>query len=354
MLDLDHPTPIDLGYRLPAEWTPHAATWTSWPSDDALWEGELDAVRSEFAAMISVLARFEPVIVNVHDDEAQGDAHTRLRRAGADLSRVRFHQVPLNDAWLRDNGPIFLVSGSGQVALSDWCFNAWGGKYEHGHDTLVPMAVARELGMRRFAFPYVLEGGALEVNDEGLLLTTRSCLLSPTRNPGLSEEETEALLRAGLGVRHVVWLDRGLEGDHTDGHIDLLARFCDDRTLVCALEDDPDDPNHEPTHACREALQALLGPDGEPVDVVPLPLPRQRRLDDGRVLTASYVNFYIVNGGVLVPTYGDPHDEEALMRLAPLFPDRDVVGVPAAHLVTGGGAWHCVTQQQPEGVIDHG
>ena len=354
MLDLDHPTPVDLGYRLPAEWTPHAATWTSWPSDDDLWEGELDAVRDEFAAMIGVLSRFEAVVVNVTDEEAERDAGTRLRGAGVDLTRVRYHRVPLDDAWFRDNGPIFVVSGAGQVALTDWRFNAWGGKYDHARDTLAPAAVARELGMRRFAFPYVLEGGALEVNDEGLLITTRSCLLSPTRNPELSQEDTEALLRAGLGVRHVVWLERGLEGDHTDGHVDTIARFCSDRTLVCAVAEHPDDPNHGPTHANLAVLRTLCDPDGEPLTVVPLPLPHQRRAADGRVLAASYANFYVANEVVLVPTYGDEHDAQALELLTPLFPERTVIGVRAEHLITGGGAWHCVTQQQPEGITDHG
>ncbi len=354
MLELEHPTPVDLGYRLPAEWTPHAATWTSWPSDDALWEGELEAVRDEFAAMVAVLSRFEPVVVNVTDHEAERDAGARLRDAGVRSGSLRFHRVPLDDAWFRDNGPIFLVSGAGLVALTDWRFNAWGGKYAYERDTAAPESVARELGMRRFAFPHVLEGGAVEVNDAGLLLTTRSCLLAPTRNPHLNEEETEALLRAGLGVRHVEWLERGLEGDHTDGHIDTIVRFCDDHTLVCAVSDDPDDPNFEPTQANLAALRALRDQDGEPFEVVPLPLPQQRRLPDGRVLAASYANFYIANGVVLVPTFGDALDEPALALLRPLFPGREVLGVSAAHLITGGGAWHCVTQQQPEGEPDHG
>ena len=354
MLELDHPTPADLGYRFPAEWTQHAATWTSWPSGDALWEGELDAVREEFAAMVTTLSRYEHVVVNVGDAEAEADARERLRRAAAELGRVRFHRVALDDAWFRDNGPVFVVSGAGLVALTDWVFNAWGGKYEAANDTLVPASVARELGMRRFVFPYVLEGGAIEVNDEGVLITTRSCLLSPTRNPGLGQDETEALLRAALGVRQVVWLDGGLEGDHTDGHVDTIVRFTDDTTIVCAVADDPADPNHGVTQANLETLQALRDPEGEPYRVVPLPLPQQRRQGDGRVLAASYANFYVANGVVIVPTYDDPCDEAALALLRPLFPGRDVVGVPAAHLVTGGGAWHCVTQQQPAGETDHG
>ncbi len=354
MLRLDHPTHADLGFRMPAEWGPHAATWTSWPSDDDLWEGFLDAVREEFTGLVATLARFEDVVVNVGDDEAETDARARLAAAGADLARVRFHRVPLDDAWFRDNGPTFVVDGYGQVALTDWRFNAWGGKYEAAQDDRVPAAVAEMLGMRRFAFDYVLEGGAIEVNDEGVLLTTRSCLLTPTRNPELDEAETEALLRAGLNVRHVVWLDEGLEGDHTDGHVDTIVRFAGDRTIVCAVTDDVDDANFEPMQRNLTALRGLRAPDGTPYHVVELPLPRERMMLGDRRLAASYANWYVANGVVVVPTYGDPNDQRALDVIRPLFPEREVVGLPARTLITGGGAWHCVTQQQPEGAIARG
>jgi agmatine deiminase len=354
MLQLDHPTPADLGYRMPAEWGPHAATWTSWPSDDELWEGFLDAVRAEFTLLVATLARFEDVVVNVQDDEAEADARRRLQAAGADLARVRFHRVALDDAWFRDNGPTFVVDGYGQVALTDWRFNAWGGKYTFDRDTLAPAAVAADLGMRRFAFDYVLEGGAIEVNDEGVLLTTRSCLLTPTRNPRLDEADTEALLRAGLGVRHVVWLDEGLEGDHTDGHIDTIVRFAGDRTIVCAVTDDEADANHGPMQRNLAALQALTSVDGTPYRVIELPLPKRRMELHGRRLAASYANWYVANGVVVVPTYGDEHDDVALDIIRPLFPDREVIGLSAAALITGGGAWHCVTQQQPAGEVADG
>jgi agmatine deiminase len=354
MLELDHPTPADLGFRMPAEWNRHAATWTSWPSDDELWEGELEGVREEFGDMVAILARFEPVVVNVQDDEAEDDAGRRLDARGVDRARVRFHRLPLDDAWFRDNGPIFVVNGYGRVALTDWRFNAWGGKYESGQDTLAPARVAETLGMRRFAFPYVMEGGAIEVNDEGVLLTTRPCLDTPTRNPQLTPDDTEALLRAGLGIRHVVWLDRGLEGDHTDGHIDTIVRFCDDRTLVCAVTDDEGDANYAPTQANLAALRELRRSDGEPYEVVQLPLPRDPFHVDGKRVPATYANFYIANGVVLVPTYGDPHDEVALDVLRPLFPGREVIGSSARALITGGGAFHCVTQQQPEGEVEDG
>jgi agmatine deiminase len=354
MLHLDHPTPADLGYRMPAEWGPHAATWTSWPSDDELWEGFLDAVRDEFTGLVATLARFEDVVVNVQDDEAEADARRRLQAAGADGARVRFHRVALDDAWFRDNGPTFVVDGYGQVALTDWRFNAWGGKYAHDLDTQAPAAVAGHLGMRRFGFDYVLEGGAIEVNDEGVLLTTRSCLLTPTRNPQLDEADTEALLRAGLGVRHVVWLDEGLEGDHTDGHIDTIVRFAGDRTIVCAVTDDETDANYAPMRRNLAALRELTAVDGTPYRVIELPLPARRMELGDRRLAASYANWYVANGVVVVPTYGDPHDAVALDVIRPLFPDREVVGVGAAALITGGGAWHCVTQQQPQGEVARG
>ena len=353
MLDLDHPTPLDLGYRMPAEWNPHAATWTSWPSDDGLWEGELERVRAEFAGLVTLLATAEDVVINVQDDEAEHDARGRLKAWGADASRIRYHRVALDDAWFRDNGPIFVVNAYGRVALTDWRFNAWGGKYAHAHDTLAPEAVARTLDMRRFAFPYVMEGGAVEVNDEGVLITTRSCLLTPTRNPELAEDEVEAMLRAGLGVRHVVWLEGGLAGDHTDGHVDTIVRFTDDSTIVCAVEDDPDDVNHAATQRNLADLRALLTAEDEPYRVVELPLPARRLEYDGRRLPATYANFYVANGLVVVPTYDDPNDERALEVLRPLFPDRRVIGSSASALITGGGAFHCVTQQQPEGEIEH-
>lgn len=353
MISLPNPTPADLGYRMPPEWAPHAATWTSWPSDDELWEGYLGAVRTEFSELVTTLARFEPVVVNVTDEEAERDARTRLRAAGADLAGIRFHRVPLDDAWFRDNGPIFLKNADGQVALSDWRFNAWGGKYDFERDDRVPAAVARDLSMRRFPYPVVLEGGALEISGDGTLLTTRSCLLTPTRNPQLDVPAYEALLRAALGVTRVVWLEGGLVGDHTDGHIDTIVRFADNRTILCSVAPDPSDPNHAMMSRNLAQLRALRTLDGQPYRVIELPLPEQPLLDD-RVLAASYANYYVANGVVVVPQYGDPRDAEALALLAPLFPNRAVVGVRALALITGGGAWHCVTQQQPAGEVDRG
>jgi len=345
-------TPAALGFAMPAEWEPHAATWTSWPFDDALWLGYLKGVREEFAGLVSTVARFEPVYLNVRDVDAEADARHALEAAGAPLHAIHFHRIPLNDVWFRDNGPIFIRNQRGQVALTDWRFNAWGEKYEPwDDDDRAPQAVARTLGMKRFQIPVVMEGGSLDLNSRGVLLTTRSCLLSQMRNPELSEGDIEELLGAYLGVKHVVWLEGGLEGDHTDGHIDTIVRFTDDDTLVCAVEADEDDPNHETMQRNLAWLGSLRNEEGEPYTVIELPLPETRLELGGKRLPPTYANFYVGNGFVVVPQYGDPNDAQALEILRPLFPGREVLGLPSRALITGGGSFHCVTQQQPEGEV---
>lgn len=360
----DGRTPAVMSMRMPPEWAPHAATWTSWPFDDELWVGHLEGVRQEFATLVATIAAHEPVMLNVRDDETEHDARTRIARAAAQrfgepearrvTANVRFHRVPLNDVWFRDNGPLFVTGPTG-VALTDWRFNAWGGKYAPwDDDDRAPAAVARTLGMRRFEVPVVMEGGSLEINGEGVCLTTRSCLLEPNRNPGLTETDLEAVLAEHLGVRRVVWLQEGLEGDHTDGHVDTFARFTDDRTIVCSVEPDASDPNHVAMARNIADLRALEDGDGARYRIVELPLPQRRMELEGKRLPLTYANFYVGNGLVVVPTYDDPNDERALNILRPLFPGREVVGLPARHLITGGGAFHCVTQQQPRGKVDHG
>ncbi|MBS3932793.1 MAG: agmatine deiminase family protein [Truepera sp.] len=343
--------PAQQGFAMPPEWEPHAATWTSWPFDDDLWEGFLESARREFAQLVSTIAHFEDVYLNVCDEEAESDARARLAYCEAPLERIHFHRLRLNDIWFRDNGPLFIRNRQGQVALTDWVFNAWGGKYDWELDTQAPAAVAKTLGMKRFVVPYVMEGGALELNGQGVCLTTRSCLLTPTRNPGLGESEIERLLHDYLGVRRVVWLERGLENDHTDGHVDTIVRFADDQTIICAVEDDEDDPNYAAMQRNLEALLALRGPDGKPYRVIELPLPEQELRLNGKRLPLTYANFYIGNGFVLVPLYDDVNDERALDILRPLFPGRRVSGLSARAIITGGGAFHCVTQQQPQGVV---
>ncbi len=344
--------PAELGYAMPPEWHPHEATWTSWPFDDELWEGQLDVARRDFAGLVSVIARFEKVIVNVRDAETEEDARRRLTEAGADLDMITFNRLPLNDVWFRDNGPLFVKDESGSVALTDWEFNAWGGKYEPWDlDNAAPAALAEKLGALSFTAPAIMEGGALEINGEGVCLTTRSCLLSPFRNPDLSETDIEQLLHDYLGVRNVVWLEEGLEGDHTDGHIDTIVRWVDDRTIICSTEGDPEDPNHRTMQLNLERLQSLRDHDGRPYNIIELPLPARRREFQGTRLPETYANFYIGNGFVVVPVYGDVNDEVALDILRSAFPGHQVIGSDASGLITGGGAFHCVTQQQPAGTL---
>jgi agmatine deiminase len=340
---------------MPAEWEEHAATWTSWPFDDELWEGHLAGARRDMAGLISVVARFEPVILNVRNAEDEADARSHLQELGVDLAAVTFNRIPLNDIWFRDNGPLFIRNEQGEVALTDWIFNAWGEKYAPwDSDDAAPAAVAELLEMKRFAVPLVMEGGALEVNNRGVCLTTRSCLLSPHRNPLVSEVELEQALEDNLGLTNVIWLEQGLEGDHTDGHIDTIARFTDDRTIVCVTEDDESDPNHLTMKLNLERLELLRDHEGEPYRVVELQLPRKRMELNGVRLALTYANFYVGNGFVVVPVYDDVNDGQALEILRGLFPGREVIGSLATGLITGGGAFHCVTQQQPAGPVFKG
>lgn len=336
----------------PAEWEPHAATWTSWPFDDELWEGHLEEARRDFAGLVATVSRYEHVVLNVRDEDTEADARTRLTAADADMGRVRFHRVPLNDVWFRDNGPLFVREDDGSVALTDWGFNAWGGKYAPWEDDdRAPQAVARTLGMRRYQVDAVMEGGSLEFNGRGVCITTRSCLLTPTRNPGMDAGQIEALLSRWLGAKEVVWLEDGLEGDHTDGHIDTIVRFAADDVIVTSVEDDTNDPNHASMAANLEVLQSLRTPSGGPYRIVQLPLPEKSAYLGENRLPLTYANWYVGNGFVVVPVYDDPNDERALSVLRPLFPGRDVIGLPARGLITGGGAFHCVTQQQPVGPV---
>ena len=344
--------PASQGFAMPAEWTPHAVTWTSWPFDDDLWEGYLEGVREEFAQLVATIARFESVMLNVRDEEAERDARERFKQTENGLKNVTFHRVPLNDVWFRDNGPLFVKNAEGKVALTDWTFNAWGEKYSPwDKDDRAPQEVAETLGMKRFAFQEVLEGGALELNSQGVCLTTRSCLLSQHRNPNMTQSEIEAVLRNALGIKHLIWLEAGLEGDHTDGHIDTIVRFVNDQTIICSVEEDEDDPNFMTTQHNLSLLQTLRDSAGDSYKIVQLPLPKKRMELNGVRLPLTYANFYIGNGFVVVPIYHDANDKKALNILRPLFPGREVIGLQATRLITGGGAFHCVTQQQPEGEI---
>jgi len=335
-------TPRSMGFRMPAEWEPHEATWIAWPHNRSDWPGKFPAIPWVYCDIVRKLARFEKVRILVNDDDAAEKTRRELRRAGADLNAVEFFSYPTNRVWTRDYGPIFVKSAKGEVAMTNWIFNAWA-KYDDWQlDNAVPSALAAQLGLRQWEPGLVLEGGSIDVNGKGLLLATEECLLSPiqARNPGLGRKDIEAAMRDYLGVRRVIWLGRGIAGDDTHGHVDDLARFVNEDTVVVVSESDRSDDNYEPLRENWERLKS------EALRVVKLPMPAPV-VFRGQRLPASYANFYIADGQVLVPTFNDPHDRMALRTLARLFPGREVVGIHALDLVWGLGTLHCMTQQQP-------
>jgi agmatine deiminase len=299
--------------------------------------------------MIAELSTGEDVHVNVLDaaDEARVAALV-AGTAGVVRERVHLHRIPTNEPWCRDHGPVFVVR-DGEVAVVDWGYNAWGGKYPpYDRDDAVPRQVAALLGLRAFHPGIVMEGGSLDVNGRGTLLTTESCLLNPNRNPTLDRAAIEQRLGDYLGVRHVIWLGDGIAGDDTDGHVDDITRFVAPDTIVTAVEEDPADENHRPLQENLARLRAARDQDGRPFTILELPMPRPVERE-GQRLPASYANFYIGNAVVLVPTFGDPNDARATALLGRCFPSRRIVGVDCRDFVWGLGAFHCATQQQPAG-----
>lgn len=342
-------TPRQLGYRMPAEWEPHRATWLAWPHNLETWSDQLELVREIWVQMARAISPAEEICLLVNDEREQGEASGRLMRAGAAMGHVSFYRIPTVDVWIRDYGPTFVIRKGPQerLAFNDWIFNAWGGKYEsYAQDDRVAGAMAALLSVPVFAQEIVLEGGSIDVNGRGTCLTTEQCLLNPHRNPHLGQKEIERALAEDLGVDRFIWLGEGIVGDDTDGHVDDIARFVDPTTILCALEENPRDENYRPLQRNYERLQGVTDQDGKKIEVVPLPVPG-RVVDEGTRLPATYANFYIANAVVLVPTYDHPNDRVALGILGDLFPGRKVLGIPCRALVAGLGAIHCVTQQEP-------
>ena len=346
---LTTPTPRALNFTQPAEWTPHAATWTSWPADNELWFGQLEWVRQEFTALIQTIARFESVHLLVRDGESEQDARARLSG-----TPVTYHRVPLDDVWFRDNGPIFVTRASetkNEVSFVHWKFNAWGNKFHWQNDTQAPEALAEFLQMDHWDLPIVMEGGSLEPNGAGVALTTRQCLMEQGRNPRMTQEDLERVLNDHLGFEKLLWLENGLEGDHTDGHIDTITRFVDERTIVTSVCQPSDTGNYQTLQDNLERLKTFTDLQNKPFRIVELPLPQNRLENSEGRLACTYANFYIGNGFVVVPLYGDPLDSVALEILTPLFPGRETIGLSSRAIIEGGGSFHCVTQQQPVGRI---
>jgi agmatine deiminase len=338
--------------RWPAEWEPHAGTWLAWPHAPATWPGHLEDARREYVEIVRALQGRETVRLLVADAAMEDAARGALAARGVDPERgIEFLRVPTDDSWLRDTGPIVVeergADGRAARHAIAFGFDAWGGKYPPwDRDVLVGASVARAAGLAVSSPGFVLEGGSIDGNGRGTVLTTESCLLNPNREAGRTREQMEDRLAQWLGARHVLWLGDGIAGDDTDGHVDDIARFVDAGTVVAAVSDDASDPNAAPLAENLRRLRAMRDQDGKPLGVVPLPMPPAHRID-GQLCPASYANFYLANAVALVPTFGVPADARALAVLRELLPGREVVGIPSRHLVQGLGSVHCLSQQEP-------
>jgi agmatine deiminase len=354
MKQLSHPAaPFSLGFRMPAEWEPHEATWLGWPHEVTDWPGKFAAIPWAFAEIVRHLSRVERVFLLVENRQAQSRVGSILKKAGANLDAVDFFIAPTDRGWMRDSGPICVRTKSGEVAFNNFQFNGWAKYPNHKKDAAVVSKVNKKLKRKLWQPLYkgrrvFLEGGSIDINGRGTLLTTEECLLSRVqeRNPGFTKQDYAEVFREYLGVTNVLWLKNGIAGDDTHGHVDDLARFVNPSTVVTIVESDSKDANYAPLQENFALLKTMKDQDGKPLQVETLPMPAPVYFDDFR-LPASYANFYIANKLALVPTFNDSNDRVALNTLARLLPDREVVGIPCRDLVLGLGTIHCMTQQQP-------
>ncbi len=339
-------TPRDDGFSMPPEFGRHGATLMAWPTRESLWGRHFESAKEDYAAVARAIAVFEPVTMVC----VPGSSAAVRDLCGAGVEPL---ELPIDDSWMRDSGPIFVTNADGEVAMVHFRFNSWGEKYlPYDKDARVPELLAEELGVRRYEAPFVLEGGSFFVDGEGTLLTTETCLLNPNRNPSMTREQIEEGLRAFLGVQNIVWLPTGMADDRdTDGHIDGVAQFARPGTVMLLRPKDPEDPDTPLGDANAERLMAARGARGRSFQVLEVPVTASAEVEGYGPVSIPYLNFYIVNGGVIVPTGGVPQDEEALALIRAAFPDREVVPVPGAILSFGGGGPHCITQQIPDGVF---
>jgi agmatine deiminase len=337
------------GFHFPAEWAKHTATWLSWPHKEESWPGKIAAIYPKYAEFIKVLTEGELVRINVGNEQMKAFAQHQLQLAGVDLSRVEFFNFPTNDAWCRDHGPAFLINpDTKQKVIVDWGYNAWGGKYPpFDLDDVIPTKIGEHFGLPVYHPGIVMEGGSVDFNGAGTVLTTKACLLNKNRNPHLNQQQIEQYLYNYYGMEQVLWLGDGIVGDDTDGHIDDITRFVNEDTVVTVVEENKNDENY---HILQENLQTLKTMrllNGKQLNIIELPMPDAVIYDDQR-LPASYANFYIGNTAVVVPTYRSKNDDKALDILQQCFPDRKVVGIDSTDIIWGLGSFHCLSQQEPE------
>jgi len=341
-------SPASAGFAFPAEWALHSATWLSWPHKEESWPGKIETIYKPYCEFIKILTEGELVRINVKDAEMEAFAKSELTKVGADLSKIEFFHLPTNDAWCRDHGPAFLINPvTKQKAIVDWGYNAWGDKYPpYDLDDVIPTKIGEHFNLPVYNPGIVMEGGSVDFNGAGTLLTSTACLLNENRNPHLSQQQIEEYLKNYYGVQQILWLGDGIIGDDTDGHIDDITRFVNANTVVTVVEENKHDENY---HILQENLQMLREfklPNGEPLNIIELPMPSPV-VYDGQRLPASYANFYIGNAAVVVPTYRDKNDEKALEILQACFPDRKVVGIDSTDIIWGLGSFHCLSQQEP-------
>ncbi len=344
------PSPAELGFRLPPEWAPQAAMWLSWPSNTALWPGRFDRIPAFFAGFAAALSRFVPVRINAAAKQ-HAEIQKLLLTARADVSAIQLFDHPVNDVWCRDHGPLFIKNPqTGEVAVSDWHFNAWGGKFSPWDlDNAIPARIAKSLNLRCFSQDLILEGGAIEINGPGQLLTTEIVLLNPNRNPGITKDDYTRLLTGALGVTEILWLRDGLPNDDTDGHIDNLTRFFRDDGIITVVP--PDGTHDESAKVLRHNRLSIdedfRTPSGGRFEIAELPVPFPPVEANGRELPASYANYLVTNGAVLMPAYNRPTDAIAAHALHECFPGREIVSLDCSDVLLEGGALHCLSQQQP-------
>ena len=348
-MSVDVLTPKQLGYHFPAEFARHAATWLSWPHKEASWPGKIHTIYPNYAQFVRELTKGEKVNINVNDELMKNFALTHLQRAGVDLTKVEFFFHPTNDAWCRDHGPAFLVNERAQhpKVIVDWNYNAWGNKYPpYDLDDVIPTFIAKHYSIPVYYPGIIMEGGSVEFNGQGTLITSTTCLLNQNRNPHLTREQIENYLYDYYGVEQVLWVDEGIVGDDTDGHIDDTVRFVNEDTVIAVVEDNRNDENYELLQQNLAKLKTMRLLNGKQLNIVEIAMPDEVVYEDQR-LPASYANFYIANHSVIVPTFCCNKDEKVLQQIQECFPSRKVVGIDSTDLIWGLGSFHCLSQQEP-------
>jgi agmatine deiminase len=349
LMNLDRPTPREQGYYFPAEFAPHVATWLSWPHKEASWPGKIHSIFPSYAQFIKELVKGEEVKINVVNTAMQQFATQTLEKAGVDLSRVKFFLHPTNDAWCRDHGPAFLINPSAAQpkAIVDWGYNAWGDKYPpYDLDDVIPTLIARHYNYPVYYPGIVMEGGSVEFNGAGTVLTSTACLLNPNRNPHLNQAQIEEYLRAYYGVEQVLWVDEGIVGDDTDGHIDDTVRFVNEDTVLTVVETNRSDENYSLLQHNLKQLKSMRLSNGKQLNIVEIPMPEPLSYE-GQRLPCSYANFYIANQSVIVPVFNSKNDDKALQLIEECFPGRQVIGIDSTDIIWGLGSFHCLSQQEP-------